>query len=86
MAVMMGTTLILLESLVIVGLSFQSGRPPRWLRKFAFVYLARIFCAKNEVPEVEDEKEDHSSSNQIVPKLMVRKLALLVRPQLQSFV
>ena len=58
MSVMVASTLSLMESLFIVFLHHKHGRPPKWLRKFAFVYLARVFCARDEVPE---DDEGHGS-------------------------
>ena len=56
MAVMIISTITLLESVTIVYLHHKAGRPPKWLRTFTFVYLARVFCMRDDVPNV-DENE-----------------------------
>ena len=53
---MVVATAMLIESLFIVRLSHWSGRPPTWMRKLAFGYLARVFCSRKEITEMEDNK------------------------------
>ena len=62
---MVSTTIILLESLCIVTISHLDKRPPEWLRQIASGCLARLFCLKQEIPDIADSTIEQKSKTGI---------------------
>ena len=62
---MVSTTVALLESLCVVIITYQDKRPPKWLRRISSGGLARLFCLKDEIPDIPKENTEWKSKTQV---------------------